>query len=51
VEISTEIHHIEPQRKANELGVIKTKDGQLFHKNHPANLASLCEKCHKKEHY
>jgi len=49
-EISTEIHHIEPQKNANSLGVIRTREGRMFHKNHPANLASLCEKCHKKEH-
>lgn len=49
-EISKEIHHIEPQKNANVSGVIQTSEGRIFHKNHPANLASLCEKCHKKEH-
>ena len=24
--------------------------GDEFHKNHVANLASVCEKCHKKMH-
>jgi len=48
--ISTEIHHIEPQKNANILGIIQTNNGNMFHKNHPANLASLCEKCHKKQH-
>jgi len=49
-EISTEIHHIEPQKKADSLGVIRTNEGLLFNKNHLSNLASLCEKCHKKQH-
>jgi len=25
-------------------------DGSIFHKNHFANLLSLCEKCHQKMH-
>jgi len=44
-EIGTEIHHINEQNRANIRNYI---DG--FHKNHIANLANICEKCHKKIH-
>jgi DNA mismatch repair protein MutS len=43
--IGEEIHHLQPQKNANDIGFI---DG--VHKNHPANLMSLCEMCHKKMH-
>jgi DNA mismatch repair protein MutS len=36
-----EIHHLSPQKDANKDGFIGH-----FHKNHPANLANICEKCH-----
>ena len=39
-----DIHHRLPQKNANSNGFIDT-----FHKNHPANLESLCKNCHKKE--
>ena len=38
-----DIHHLEPQEKANVNQFIKT-----FHKNHPANLSNICKICHKK---
>jgi DNA mismatch repair protein MutS len=44
-EIGEEIHHLEPQKSADTSGFIGT-----FHKNHPGNLMSLCEKCHLKCH-
>jgi len=44
-EVGTEIHHLAPQKDADDRGFIGT-----FHKNHPANLASICEKCHVKMH-
>lgn len=44
-EIATEIHHLVPQQDANEQGFVGT-----FHKNHPANLAAVCEKCHHAFH-
>jgi DNA mismatch repair protein MutS len=44
-EISQEIHHLSPQRLADEKGFI-----DAFHKNHAGNLAALCEKCHDKIH-
>ena len=43
--MSEETHHLAPQKKADESGFIDT-----FHKNHPANLAVLCESCHDKIH-
>jgi len=44
-EIGEEIHHIAQQKDADSQGFIGS-----FHKNHPANLMSLCEKCHRKCH-
>ena len=43
--IGEEIHHLQPQKDANDKGFIGTT-----HKNHPANLMSLCEACHKNIH-
>ena len=40
-----EIHHLSPQRDADKNGFIGT-----FHKNHKANLVSICETCHDKIH-
>jgi DNA mismatch repair protein MutS len=44
-DLADETHHIAQQKDA-------TKDGFIgsFHKNHPANLMSVCEKCHDKIH-
>jgi len=43
--MSTETHHINQQKDADENGFIRG-----FHKNHSANLKVLCEECHQKEH-
>lgn len=43
--IGTEIHHLEHQQEANNEGYINS-----FHKNHKANLVSICEECHLKMH-
>jgi len=43
--IAEEIHHLQSQKDANDKGFIGTT-----HKNHPANLMSLCEACHKNIH-
>lgn len=43
--IGEETHHIAPQADADKGGFIGT-----FHKNHPANLMSVCSKCHDAEH-
>lgn len=44
--IASETHHLAEQKHANSKGFIDT-----FHKNHPANLLSVCEACHDKIHY
>lgn len=44
-ELSEEIHHLTPQRLADNDGFIN-----MTRKNHMANLAALCEKCHNKIH-
>jgi len=43
--IGEEIHHLQHQKDANEDGFIGS-----FHKNHLANLLTVCEKCHDKLH-
>jgi DNA mismatch repair protein MutS len=48
-ELSTEVHHLQHQQEANDKGIIKT-NSQYFHKNHSANLLSLCKKCHDDFH-
>ena len=45
----TEVHHVEPQKKAGADGFILTPNA-TFHKNVLANLKTLCEGCHRKEH-
>jgi DNA mismatch repair protein MutS len=40
-----EIHHLNPQKNADVNGFIGS-----FHKNHVANLATVCEACHDKIH-
>lgn len=44
--IGEEIHHLQQQKDADENGFIGT-----FHKNHKANLLTVCEKCHNKLHH
>ena len=44
-EVGEETHHLQEQRYANIDGYIDD-----FHKNHPANLMSLCSKCHQVIH-
>jgi len=44
-ELAEETHHLQEQHLADSNGRIGT-----IHKNHPANLMSLCEKCHLKMH-
>lgn len=44
-EIAGEVHHMSPQKDASPEGHIGT-----FHKNHKANLLSVCEKCHDSIH-
>jgi DNA mismatch repair protein MutS len=44
-----EVHHLQHQKEALEDGFIERTDG-IFHKNHVANLISLCETCHDTIH-
>ncbi len=44
-ELGEEIHHLNEQKDANKDGYIGN-----FHKNHQANLISICKKCHTKLH-
>jgi DNA mismatch repair protein MutS len=43
--IGEETHHLQQQKDADENGFIGG-----IHKNHPANLLTVCEKCHNKIH-
>lgn len=44
--VSAEIHHMHYQKDANKDGMING----TFHKDHSANLACVCSKCHDKIH-
>ena len=41
----TEVHHLQHQEHADKNNMINS-----FHKNHPANLLTLCEDCHNNIH-
>jgi DNA mismatch repair protein MutS len=45
LKLGEETHHLSPQQNADVNGFIGS-----FHKNHRANLASVCEECHDKLH-
>jgi DNA mismatch repair protein MutS len=45
IEMGTEIHHLQHQKNADKYDFIG-----YFHKNHSANLISICEKCHSNIH-
>jgi len=45
LEMGEEVHHLSPQKEADENGFIGS-----FHKNHLANLLTVCEKCHDQLH-
>ena len=53
-EMGTEVHHLQHQNKADINGFIKGDhqlgSGSIFHKNHAANLVTLCETCHNSIH-
>jgi len=49
-ELGSEIHHLYQQKDADEDGFIIQEDGGVVHKNHPANLMSVCEECHDNYH-
>ena len=48
-QMGTEVHHLQFQVDANKEGNIETNNS-TFHKNHLANLMTLCEKCHDDIH-
>lgn len=48
--LADDVHHEYEQQFAGPDQYIHTKDGNILHKNHPANLNSLCKACHTKEH-
>jgi len=48
-ELAEEVHHLSPQCSADKMGFIQT-ESSVFHKNHKANLASVCSKCHDDIH-
>jgi DNA mismatch repair protein MutS len=52
IEKSVEVHHLLHQSQAlKEDGyIVDQEKGITVHKNHPANLMSLCEKCHRDFH-
>ena len=43
--IGSEVHHLQYQKNANDLEYIES-----FHKDHTANLASICQTCHDHIH-
>ena len=43
--MGVEIHHLQHQNMADKNNMI-----DHFHKNHPANLLSVCESCHNDFH-
>jgi DNA mismatch repair protein MutS len=49
-EMGEEVHHKVPQKMANSRGLILGENGEVFHKNHKANLMTLCHSCHLQEH-
>jgi len=53
IEKSVEVHHLLHQSQAlKEDGyIVDRENGITIHKNHPANLMSLCEKCHRDFHF
>ena len=48
-EMGSEVHHINGQKNADSFGIITTKETS-FHKNHTANLLTLCAVCHDAVH-
>ena len=44
-----EIHHLQPQKNTDSDGYLNGEE--WVHKNHPANLLSVCSKCHDEFHH
>lgn len=47
--VGAEVHHLQHQQFAADNDII-SNNGSSFHKNHAANLITLCEKCHDGMH-
>ena len=45
INMGSEVHHLQHQSNADKDGFI-ISNGNKIHKNNPANLLTLCEKCH-----
>jgi DNA mismatch repair protein MutS len=49
-QLGTEVHHLQHQSNADGNGMIHASNGSVFHKNHVANLMTLCDSCHDMMH-
>jgi hypothetical protein len=49
LKMGEEVHHLQHQTNADKNGFIEL-DGNKIHKNNPANLITLCQKCHDDFH-
>ena len=49
IRVGSEVHHLQHQSGADDDGYINN-NGYKIHKNNPANLMTLCEKCHDSFH-
>ena len=49
LKMGEEVHHLQHQTNADKNGYIEL-DGNKIHKNNPANLITLCQKCHDDFH-
>jgi DNA mismatch repair protein MutS len=47
--MGSEVHHLQHQSSADLNGFISNTN-EIFHKNNLANLMTICESCHNKEH-
>jgi|TARA_B110000093_G_scaffold183426_1_gene234802 DNA mismatch repair protein MutS len=50
-EVGSDVHHMQYQKDADSDGfILESERKEVFHKNHLANLMTLCEKCHNELH-
>jgi DNA mismatch repair protein MutS len=50
--VGEEVHHVVPQKDANMQGTLWSPLSRTpFHKNHVANLRTLCSRCHEAIHH
>ena len=50
VNMGEEVHHLQHQSNANSNGIIEMDGSGPFHKNHVANLITVCKFCHDSFH-